>query len=244
MPESPAGEVKRIYRYPVKSFAGKRLDSARIEAYGLYGDRCYAFVDNTKQGWDRFVTARQIPQMLGYRAVLGTQDDAGEFPQIEVTGPDGRQFQWDEHLLREIQQYTSRKITTESHRASSREKKAVDDGSILIITERSIRTLERLWGKKVDLRRFRPNLVISLDDEAGDDEADWVGRRMQIGEVELSIQSMCERCSMITFDPDTIERDPSLLTKVHEGMGLQFGMYADVGKTGTIRVGDPIYLQV
>jgi uncharacterized protein YcbX len=244
MPKSPVGEVRQIYRYPVKSFSGEGLNCARIEVYGLYGDRCYAFVDNTKQGWDRFVTARHIPQMLGYRAILSAQADVGEFAQVEARGPDGRKFQWDDDLLQEIQQYTSRKISAESHRASSRGKKAVDDGSILIISESSIRTLEQLWGKKVDPSRFRPNLLISLNDEASGHEAGWIGKGIRIGDVELSIQSLCERCSMITFDPDTIERDPSLLTKVYEGMALQFGIYADVEKTGMIQIGDPIYYQV
>jgi uncharacterized protein YcbX len=44
----PIGEIIQINRYPVKSFAGESLTTSKIEAYGVYGDRSHAFIDETK----------------------------------------------------------------------------------------------------------------------------------------------------------------------------------------------------
>lgn len=33
------GKLHEVHRYPVKSFAGERLNEVQVEPYGLYGDR-------------------------------------------------------------------------------------------------------------------------------------------------------------------------------------------------------------
>lgn len=70
----------------------------------------------------------------------------------------------------------------------------------------------------------------------------WIGKRLRVGSAELQIDSHCERCSIITLDPDTLERDRLLLKKVNEEMNLRFGVYASIKKTGQIHVGDKVYL--
>ncbi|WP_156410968.1 MOSC N-terminal beta barrel domain-containing protein [Paenibacillus sp. Soil787] len=67
---SLVGQISEINRYPVKSFAGESLETCTINTYGLYGDRFCAFVNETKDGWESFITARDIPSMLTYKAKL------------------------------------------------------------------------------------------------------------------------------------------------------------------------------
>ncbi|MFH5184133.1 MOSC N-terminal beta barrel domain-containing protein [Paenibacillus sp. TAB 01] len=100
------GEVSDIYRYPVKSLAGERMEACRLEPYGLYGDRFCAFYDETKKGWGSYITARQLPELLSYKARL----NQGE---VNVTAPDGRRFSWDEALLAEIQRLSKREVSTD-----------------------------------------------------------------------------------------------------------------------------------
>ncbi len=243
MKSKPVGEIVQINRYPVKSFAGESLSSVRIESYGLYGDRSHAFVENTKEGWSRFITARQIPEMLSYRAELDNQLSSDfAFPQVKITGPDGRIHQWNEHLLKEIQLFSDKVISMERYSLKSKERLAVDDGSILIITSQSLRKIEQQWGKIIDNRRFRANFLLSLYDDVYCDESEFIGKRFIIGNAELSIKSLCKRCSMITIDPETLEREQTLLKKIQESMNLNFGMYADVVRVGTVNVGDQVYL--
>lgn len=235
------GKINEINRYPVKSFAGESLDKCKVERYGLYGDRIHAFIDETKEGWDSYFTARSIPNMLAYKAKLEDEGSKNESVAVSVASPDGRVFKWNEDLLTEIQTQSKKKMTMMSYSLEHSELMAVDASSILIITDATIRKLEEIWGKDLDPRRFRANLVVSIDENAFN-EQNWIGRKLSVGSAELLVDTYCERCSMITIDPDTLERDPSLLKKVNEEMNLQFGVYASVRKTGQIHVGEQVYL--
>lgn len=235
------GRIAQINRYPVKSFAGESLASCRIDAYGLYGDRSRAFIDETKSGWDQYFTARNSASMLGYTAKLTSGDEGGAFPKVRITAADGRKLEWDESLLAEIQALSKNKLALKQFSPVHDELLGVDEGGILVITDKSLRRLEELWGKPLDGRRFRANLLIETNEEAGD-EQDWIGKQLKIGDVVLDIQSACSRCSMITIDPERLDRDSSLLKTVNEYMQLAFGVYASVRKTGAISAFDEVQL--
>ncbi|NOU92696.1 MOSC domain-containing protein [Paenibacillus sp. LMG 31456] len=237
----PIGEIKNINRYPVKSLAGEGLETSRIETYGLYGDRSHAFIDETKEGWSSYMTARQIPDLLSYKAMFIGEGSAQEFPKVNVVAPNGRSLNWDEDLLGELQAYSNTKMSMLSYKPNNQDLLAMDTGSILIITDASLRKLEEIWGKRLDKRRFRANLLVAVADNSLS-ESDWIGKRLIIGSAELEVTMYCERCSMITIDPDTLERDKSLLKKVNEEMNLNFGVYASVNKVGQVSVGDKVFL--
>ncbi|OCT13356.1 sulfurase [Paenibacillus pectinilyticus] len=231
------GQISEIYRFPVKSFGGERLESCDIEQYGMRGDRICSFYDETKKDWFKYITARNIPNMLNYQARFVDGD-------IEVTSPEGHSYGWDEHLLAELQNQTKTHITQSQMMAPNPEAKnvpllSVEAASILLVTDASLRKLESMWGKPLDPRRFRGNFVLKLNDDAPN-EAEWVGKRIVIGEVELQADSLCERCVVITMDPDTQKKDSSLLKLVNQEFGLMFGVYASVVRTGRIRLGDEV----
>ncbi|HEU4339139.1 MAG TPA: MOSC N-terminal beta barrel domain-containing protein [Planctomycetota bacterium] len=60
--------VKELWRYPVKSMGGERLDSADLREDGIEGDRVVHAVD----AHGRLVTARSHPALLAHRASLGS----------------------------------------------------------------------------------------------------------------------------------------------------------------------------
>jgi len=43
--------VAELWRYPVKSLQGERLDTADVGAQGLPGDRQWALFDEATRGW-------------------------------------------------------------------------------------------------------------------------------------------------------------------------------------------------
>ncbi|WP_225446290.1 MOSC domain-containing protein [Paenibacillus rhizovicinus] len=232
------GQINAINRYPIKSLAGESLTSCAIEPYGLLGDRWGAFYDETKEGWSRFVTARNIPAMMSYQAKFMDGD-------IRVTSPDGREFGWDGQLLGDIQQLTETPIAMSRLKEPNPEDPrlmSVDAASILLVTDASLRQLEAQWGKDVDQRRFRGNFVVTLNADAPL-EPEWIGSRLTIGDVRLQVDSLCERCVMITMDPDTLDKEPSLLKKVHQEFNTCLGAYASVISTGQIKIGDKVILE-
>src|SRR6476661_3206745 len=65
-------EVRELWRYPIKSCAGERVESTLIAASGLAGDRV---VQPTTERGER-VTARRFPRLLGLKGTLNEDGTA------------------------------------------------------------------------------------------------------------------------------------------------------------------------
>jgi uncharacterized protein YcbX len=232
-------------RYPVKSLAGESLQEIDVEKYGLYADRGRAFIDPTKEGYDRYFTANHAPAMLKYKAVLTKNKAPGSpFPEVAVTGPEGESLQWDEMLHQRIQSFTDRAIEMTEYDPERDELLGVDSSSVLIITDASLRKAEEIYGSSFSPLRFRHNFVVSLDEDQPFIENDWVGKHLHIGNTVLYVRKKCFRCVKIDMDPqepESYRKSPSLLKALKE-TEFYFGVYASVVETGTVFVGDPVYV--
>ena len=58
------GQVETIFRYPVKSMAGERLEDANLGWYGLDGDRRLAFRRMDDRSGMPWLTASKLPDLL------------------------------------------------------------------------------------------------------------------------------------------------------------------------------------
>ncbi len=58
------GHVEAIFRYPVKSMAGERLEEAQLGWHGLYRDRRMAFRRIDDRGGFPWLTASRLPDLL------------------------------------------------------------------------------------------------------------------------------------------------------------------------------------
>jgi MOSC domain-containing protein len=56
---SVIGHVESVWRYPVKSMRGEKLERAFVGFSGVYGDRLYAFQSSAAAAGFPFLTARQ-----------------------------------------------------------------------------------------------------------------------------------------------------------------------------------------
>ena len=66
---------------------------------------------------------------------------------------------------------------------------------LLLVTTSALRSLRQaLPDSAIDVRRFRPSVVVDTGDAAGHPEFDWVGRRLRIGDAVLDIPAACPRC--------------------------------------------------
>src|SRR6202050_5807998 len=86
------GTVKEIWRYPVKSMAGERLQRENVGALGIYGDRGWAIRDE-KAGEIR--NARKLPALLHCSAVYLREPGADDAPPVQITMPNGTTFSSD-----------------------------------------------------------------------------------------------------------------------------------------------------
>ncbi|MCT2534885.1 MOSC domain-containing protein [Aquibacillus koreensis] len=237
------GHIKEIVRHPVKSFRGESIEKTKIMDYGLYGDRSHTYVDDTKKG--DFLTISQFQEMVRYQARFVGEESMDKYPKVEVITPEGKVFDWvDEALIEELENKSKRKIPTRNYTPSHVPIGPIAVEHVLLATDASLDKLEELWGQgRVDARRFRPNVIISLKEKKPFIEEEWIGRRIKIGsDVEMEFVGHCERCMIITVNPDSAERDASLHKTVIRENNNNFGVYASVIKTGDIHVNDEIHL--
>lgn len=113
---------------------------------------------------------------------------------------------------------------------------------LMVISTSALRSLaEALPHSAVDVRRFRPSLVVDTGDEPGHPERDWVGRRVRVGGVELDVVTGCPRCIMVTREiDDDVPQDRAVLRHIVKDLGQDVGVYATVATPGPIATGDDV----
>lgn len=115
-----------------------------------------------------------------------------------------------------------------------------DGFPLLVLSQASLDELSRRVGRPLEMRRFRPNLVVSGGEAHAEDE--W--RRLRVGEVRLRLVKPCSRCVITTLDPATGEsgKEPlaTLATYRKRDGKVYFGMNAIPDAEGEIRIGDPV----
>lgn len=113
---------------------------------------------------------------------------------------------------------------------------------LLLLTTSALRSLAAALPESViDIRRFRPSIVIDTGDVDGHPEFDWVGRTVRVGDVELLVKTGCPRCVMVTREVDgSIPADRSVLRHIVADLDQNLGVYAEVLNPGSVRLGDVV----
>jgi len=232
------GVVTDVFRYPVKSMAGQRLQSATLGWHGLEGDRRFAFLREGTPGGFPFLSASRLPALILYRPQLGGTD--GEAPTVAT--PAGAVLALDGDALRvELSEALGSPVSL-----LRLDNGIFDDAPLSLITEATIGTLAGGAGRALDIRRFRPNIVVRTPGARPFPEDEWVGARLRFGEREdapmMAVTHRDLRCSMVGLDPDTAAADPEILKTTVRMSETCAGVYGLPLRTGRIAVGDPVYL--
>ena len=209
-------QVAELWRYPVKSMRGERLEEADVRADGIEGDRLVHVVDAA----GKLVTGRTRPDLVRLSATLGA---GGALV-------DGDPWRSDE----------AARAVEEAAGDGARLVDAATDGTRFDETPLLVATDGMAESFRIDRRRLRPNILLSGVD--GMAEREWEGRRLRIGEVVILLDHLCERCVMTTFDPDTVEQDADVLRRINSELGGLAALNCGVERAGRIAVGDPAEL--
>ena len=114
-----------------------------------------------------------------------------------------------------------------------------DYPSISLINLASNADLAARMGAEVSPLRWRCN--IHLDGMEAWQENNWVGKIIQVGSAQLSVREPILRCPATTASPQTGLRDLDTLGALNREYGHQdFGIYAEVTKSGDITIGDGV----
>jgi uncharacterized protein len=226
-----SGTVHSLFRWPVKSFRGEALDVLDVDARGVPGDRAHAvWLTGGKRA-----TARVVPGLLRWAATYGDAEVNGTVPTPTVTAPGGATYPWDDPRLRQaLIDDLGRDVGIVKDPAGMQDL----PGTILVTQEATRRALEDELDEPVDLRRFRTNVHLDLEDAEPFAETGWEGRRMRIGDADIELLHPCLRCSMVARHPDTNDKSPRVLKQLVREHDAIFGINARVLGPATIRLGD------
>ena len=210
-------KVREIWRYPVKTMAGERLQGAHLGPLGLEGDR----IVQVKDAGGRVITSRTHPRFLGLRATLGA---AG--------APLGDGRPWDSpEVGAKVVEIAGRGARLERYEGLAR----FDVLPLLVATDGAIAAFGH------DHRRLRPNLVIGGVE--GMAEREWPGLCLRIGRVAvIGVQSLRSRCIMTSFDPDTLVQDREITRGIYQRFEGKLALDCFVIEGGAIAVGDTVRL--
>ncbi len=261
------GSVRELWRYPVKSMLGEKLETATLTERGVQGDRQFALIDVETGHVVSAKNPRRWPTMFSFQARLVP----GSSMSVEVTLPDGQimtEYTRDvdailsERLGRTVrftnvppaqpvlEQYAPN-LDGLSERDSETTVKIppttfFDEAPVHLLTTATLQALRsRYPDGRFDARRFRPNVVIDAGTSAvAFLENDWKGRIVAIGaQVRLEVTSLCARCVMTTLPQKGLPQDLAILrTAVQYNHGM-VGVLATVVTPGAVHAGDIVRLE-
>ncbi len=236
------GQVEALFRYPVKSMAGEPLETATLGWHGIEGDRRLALHrvgNHTGMPW---LTASRLPELLLYipaRRKDGSQEDIPTF----VRTPDGRELPvFGEDLAADIARRHGAPVQMMQFRNG-----IFDDASLSVIASETMAEIGRLSGFSLDIRRFRPNVVVRLSRPTAFQEDEWVGGTLTFGEgddapaIAVTVRDL--RCAMVNLDPDTARPAPEVMKAIVRVNQNNAGIYGAVTRTGQLKIGQTTFLQ-
>ena len=236
------GYVEAIFRYPVKSMGGERLEAANLGWHGLEGDRRLAFRRLDDRGGIPWLTASKLPDLLLF-APQRRQDGAqGDLP-THIRTPDGEEMPiFGEDLATEVGRRYGSPVQM-MHLKNG----IFDDASISVIASDTVHEIGRLSGRSLDVRRFRPNVVVRLLRSLPFQEDEWVGSVLSFGEGDdapaITATMRDLRCSMVNLDPDSASLAPEVMKAIVRANQNNAGVYGAVTRVGRVAVGQPILLR-
>jgi uncharacterized protein YcbX len=258
---------------------GEELEVCEVTERGFRGDRAFALVDAEDGKVASTKNPRKWARLFECRARFS--DDWGD---VRITLPDGATVSAGDPAAAELlSDLLGRKTTLRTSAAGppvieelwldgAPDGRAVTDETIargspagtffdyavvhLVTTGTLARFTELYPPGHFDVRRFRPNLVVSTADGVAEFvENGWIGKTVAIGDsVRLAVTDPCPRCVMSTLAQEDLPADPGILRTAArhnslvggEGRGPEgvyaasVGVYARVLSEGTVRRGDPV----
>ena len=247
--------VSRLSIAPVRSLGLEHREEIRLEEKGVLEDRRFFVIDATNRLIDQLIEGTLV------QVKAWTDPDA---TVLRLTFPDGTVVE-DTVELAEPIETAIHKRTGVGHVVVGPWGAALSDflgrevrfvrcdqpgGTRIahpasLVTDGSIEALAGVLGAgDIDARRFR--MLIELEGGRAHEEDTWVGCRVALGDAVLRISAPVPRCAMTTHDPATGHRDLDTLRAIKDyrglvdGKDLMFGVWGEVERPGTIRLGDRV----
>lgn len=242
-------QVAALWRHPIKGHGRETFERVTLaQGRTMPWDRRWAVAHELAgadgSGWApcaAFSRGAKVPALM---AIVARTDEAAG--TVTLTHPDRPALTFDPDTqaqtfldwVRPLMP-ANRAQSVRIVRVEGRGMTDTDYPSISLINLASNDALAAFMDQNLSPLRWRANIHLSgLPAWA---EIGWVGRTLRIGSAELAVREPIERCLATAANPATGTRDADTLGALESLCGHRnFGLYAEVTKTGEVAVGDPV----
>lgn len=234
------GEVEALFRYPVKSMRGERVEVSDVGWHGMDGDRRLALRRIGDRRGFPWLSASQLPELVCFTPQR-RGPSAGDLP-THVRTPEGQELEiFGAELAAEIGRRHGAPVEmTHMNRG------IFDEASLSVITSATVAEVGQITAHQPDVRRFRPNILIASAGTSPFEEDSWVGGALTFGDAEdavtVAVTNRDERCSMVNFDPDSARTSAEIFKTIVRERNNKVGVYGTVLRRGRIAVGQAVFL--
>lgn len=250
-------QITEIWRYPVKSMLGERIDHAKVGPGGMQGDRQWAVVDAVS---GVSLSAKRYADLLHCRA--WTNDG-----EVMIMLPDGRQSPaGSDEIARGLSELLGREVTTRSAAATGTIQhefpKAVTEGEgeaflyepgteafvdcapLHLLTTATLVEFHRLQPASLFHRaRFRPNILVETD-ETGFVEHHWVNKSLRLGSLACQVIDHTRRCVMTARAQEDLPRDTEVIRTILKNNDGNAGVALQSSGSGSLICGAEVEVQI
>ena len=256
--------LSEIWVYPVKSLGGIRLTKALTEERGLRYDRRWMIIDEenvfiTQRAHLKMALIDVALEEGGLKIYL--RADPADFvlvPYQPKTALPVTVQVWDDTAealtvsdeadawltrqldmkLRLVVMPDSTERKADPRYARHNENVSFADGfPYLVISQASLDDLNGRLAEPIEMRRFRPNFVITGTEPFAEDQ--W--KHITIGDLRFEVVKPCARCVLTTINPETAEKGAEPLKTLasyrRNGNKILFGQNVTVQDFGELNVG-------
>lgn len=255
--------ISQLFIYPLKSAAGISIDDMPLDALGPKDDRRWMLVDDN----GRFISQRTHPRLCQLNTALsanGLTLSTNDGLALEAPRGGGSEMAvtvWRDQILaqdcgevpaRELSAWLNKacrlvympddclRQVDIDYAAPGRRVGFADGFPLLLISEASLEAFNRHLPTGIEMKRFRPNLVVKGCEPYAEDS--WSGVRA--GDLQLDIVKPCSRCIIPAVNPVTTEKEQAVIDALNRyrrrGTATYFGQNVLHSGVGQLHVGQSI----
>jgi uncharacterized protein YcbX len=223
-------KISQLWIYPIKSLPGISLQQSKLFAKGLENDRSFMLVDSNNVFLSQrklpkmaLISVAIVEQGLKV-SYKGKPDLVIPWPNNSIENKSIKVKVWhDECDVLQLSAVNDKWFSevlsldcklvylpdkslryVDRDFAKNNEQTRFSDGfPLLLISQESLNDLNSRLDKKLTMRSFRPNIVVSGCQAYAEDS--WTDFTIKQG--QFFAAKPCSRCIVTTIDPDTAERD-------------------------------------
>lgn len=258
-------KISSLYIYPVKSLAGISVEKSKLDSMGLEYDRRWMLVSPD----GAFLSQRKIPKMALIQTAVNesgqlilSMKGKKDFKVPKASDKTMPVIIWGDSVLANLvsddsDNWLSEALDTDCHLvyigdevvrqcdleyAKQGDRTGFADGfPLLLVSEASLEVLNKRLPDPVDMRRFRPNIVVTGCSPFDEDNWDT----FNIENIPMLGVKPCSRCPIPNVNPDTgekVEHEPikTLSTFRKRNHKVYFGMNVIHQIQGRLKVGDSL----